>query len=169
VPCGVKHLCSPPSAPVNVRLELRRSGFARIPECHQKLIKTVKLRAARTVVPLGLVGFKNHRVALSCKWVIRESVRLKSRQQTCEYLDRVHRQRLVVLSVDLDDGHVVSVDRENEVRVARNGHQAETITVQRHDISERSDYRVSHTKMYRFPCLTLTTARSAGFGTCVVL
>ena len=47
----------------------------------------------------------------------------------CEDLDGVDGERLVVDRVDLDDGHVVAVDGEREVRVARHGDEAEAVAL----------------------------------------
>ena len=46
-----------------------------------------------------------------------------------EDLDGIDGERLVVDRVDLDDGHVVAVDGEGEVRVAGHGYEAEAVAL----------------------------------------
>jgi hypothetical protein len=64
-------------------------------------------------------------------------VRLKSSPRTCKYLNGVHRQRRMALSVDLDNGHAVPVDGENEVRVTRDRHQPKTVAVELFKVSKK--------------------------------
>ena len=52
-------------------------------------------------------------------------------------LDRVDNDRLVVDRVSLNDRHVVPVDREGEVRVARHRNKAETVTRALGDVDDR--------------------------------
>ena len=40
---------------------------------------------------------------------------------TCKYLERVDQQRLVVLAVNLDNRHLMTINREGESWVARDG------------------------------------------------
>ena len=67
-------------------------------------------QSANPVVVDVLVSGEDERVALACV-----------------DLDFVHGERLVVDGIDLDDGHVVVVDGEGEVGVARNGDEAEAV------------------------------------------
>lgn len=53
---------------------------------------------------------------------------------TREDLDGVHYQRLVTDRVGLDDRHIVPVNREREVRVARNGNKAEAVALALGDV-----------------------------------
>ena len=53
-----------------------------------------------------------------------------------EDLDRVDDDRLVVDRISLNDRHVVPVDREREVRVARHRDKTETVTLALSDIDD---------------------------------
>lgn len=44
------------------------------------------------------------------------------------YLDGVHEKRSDIFSVRFDDGHGMSINREYEVRVARDGDKTEAIS-----------------------------------------
>jgi hypothetical protein len=75
---------------------------------------------------------------------------------TCEYLDRADSEWVVVLPIDLDDGHVVAVDRECEIWVARQRNKAESIPARR---LARNKVIPSKRGTYRRPLMTLTTVR----------
>ena len=49
--------------------------------------------------------------------------------RTCKYPERVDQQGLVVLAVNLDNRHLMTINREGEIRVARNGDQAESVAI----------------------------------------
>jgi hypothetical protein len=42
-------------------------------------------------------------------------------------LDRIDRKGLVVLAVDLNDSHIVSVNRKDVVRIAGDGHNPKAV------------------------------------------
>lgn len=48
---------------------------------------------------------------------------------TSKDFKRVDQERLNVIPLHFDDRHLMTVDRENEARVARDGHQAESVAV----------------------------------------
>ena len=56
-------------------------------------------------------------------------VNLCSDIRTCKYLERVDQQGLVVLAVNLDNRHLMTVNREGESWVARDGDQAESVAI----------------------------------------
>ena len=49
--------------------------------------------------------------------------------RTCKYLERVDQQGLVVFAVNLDNRHLMTVNREGESWVARDGDQAESVAI----------------------------------------
>jgi hypothetical protein len=103
-------------------------GFARIPV--PALDEDNACEGTLTVVSYGLVGGQHDRVALACKTKSKcsdEPRREVAAVPTCENLDVVHGVRLGVDAVDLDNGHVVTVDGERIVRVARDGDNPETV------------------------------------------
>lgn len=48
---------------------------------------------------------------------------------TSKDFKRVDQQRLNIIPLHFDDGHLMTVDREDEARVTRDGHQAESVAV----------------------------------------
>ena len=49
--------------------------------------------------------------------------------RTCKYLERVDQQGLVVFAINLDNRHLMTINREVEIRVARDGNQAESVAI----------------------------------------
>ena len=49
--------------------------------------------------------------------------------RTCEYLNKINDQGLVVHAVNLDDRHIMTINCEVEIWVARDGHQAKSVAV----------------------------------------
>ena len=49
--------------------------------------------------------------------------------RTCKYLERVDQPRLVVLAINLDNRHLMTINREVESWVARDGDQAESVAI----------------------------------------
>ena len=78
----------------------------------------------------GSATFPYHnRVPLSCLCMSQYRVNLCSDIRTCKYLERVDQQGLVVLAVNLDNRHLMTVNREGESWVARDGDQAESVAI----------------------------------------
>jgi hypothetical protein len=42
--------------------------------------------------------------------------------RTCKYLKRIHQQGLMVDAVNLDDRHLMAINRKGEIWIARDGH-----------------------------------------------
>ena len=61
-----------------------------------------------------------------CEWDASGEVR---KQLTGEDLNLVNAQGLGADRVRLDDGHIVTINREREVRVARDGDKAEAVAI----------------------------------------
>ena len=49
--------------------------------------------------------------------------------RTCEYLNKINIQGLVVHAVNLDDRHIMAINCEVEIWVARDGHQAKSVAI----------------------------------------
>ena len=71
----------------------------------------------------------HNRVPLSCLCMSQYCLNLCSDIRTCKYLERVDQQGLVVLAVNLDNRHLMTVNREGESWVARDGDQAESVAI----------------------------------------
>ena len=81
----------------------------------------------------GSATFPYHnRVPLSCLCMTQYRLNLCSDIRTCKYPERVDQQGLVVLAVNFDNRHLMTIYREGEIRVARNGDQAESVAIWYH-------------------------------------
>jgi hypothetical protein len=91
-------------------------GSARIPII--RLIRIINYSTEEirlyTVIVNGLVGSQNERVAL-----------------TGVYNERIDYKRLSVNAIGLDNRHIVSIDREGEVWIARDRDETETVSLAR--------------------------------------
>jgi hypothetical protein len=121
-------------------------GTARIPvHGNSQLIRHVQFRVIFfTIIANGLVSIQL-KTGVTIRLFSRTAVKRKSLPQpstvvlfvhesissnsfmvfrTCKYLKRINDQGLVVDAINLDDGHLMAINREGESWVARDGHQA---------------------------------------------
>lgn len=73
-------------------------------------------------------GSRHHKLKDAWRRMIVAGTHDKGVTLSCEYLDGVDGERLGVHAVSFDDCHVVLIDAEDVVWIARHGHEAEPVT-----------------------------------------